>query len=128
MHNRRIDPDGGGYRSRDGGSFHKAFGIFQIRSLQDLLPLIQHGLGASEMNIGRREEADGTVVMLIVVPAEESSRPSPGIHLTAEAVRIIRAIFQRFELCFRIRVIIADMRSAMGFDHAKIREKVCHNL
>ena len=45
------------------------------------------------MNIGRREETDGAVMMLVVVPTEECSRPSPGIGLATKTFGIIRAIF-----------------------------------
>jgi hypothetical protein len=50
--------------------------------MQNLLTLIQNGLRSSKLNIGRREQSDGAVMMLVVVPAEEFCCPSPGIGLT----------------------------------------------
>ena len=100
MHVGWIDPDGGGDRSRPGGTFHKALRVFQISSVQNLLTLIQNGVCSSKMNSGRREQSDGAVMMLVVVPAEEFCCPGPGIGLAAKSFRVIGSIFQSFELCF----------------------------
>ena len=79
--------------------------------LQNLLPLIQDSLGASEMNICRSEQSDGAVVMFVVVLAEEFSCPSSGICLTSKSFGIIGAVLQGFELRFGKRIVVGDMRS-----------------
>jgi hypothetical protein len=85
----RIDPDGSGDLSRNGGTFHKALGVFQISGMQNLLTLVQNGLSSSIMNIGGRQQSDGAVMMLVVVPAEEFCRPSPGIGLATKTGGIV---------------------------------------
>ena len=61
--------------------------------------------------------------MFVVVPAEELGGPMPGILLAAEAVRIIRAIFQRFpgtarqgrcELGFGERIVVGNVWTRVG--------------
>ena len=125
----RIDPDGGGEWSRDGGSFHKALGVFQIGSLQDLLTLIQNGLSSSEMNIGRREETDSAVMMFVVVPAEELLPPkSRASLLTTKTFRIIGSIFQGFELCFRERIIVGNVWTGVGLRDTQIGHEQGHRF
>ncbi len=79
---------------------HKTLRVFLVGRLQNLLPLVKDGLGASEMNVRGREQAESAVVMFVVVPAKEGPGPKAGIHLTPKAGRVIRAIFQGFELGF----------------------------
>ena len=75
------------------------------------------------MNIGRREETDSTMVMFVVVPTEECSRPSPGIGLATKTFGIIRAIFQGLELRFREGIIVGNMWTGVGLRDAQIRHK-----
>ena len=75
------------------------------------------------MNIGRREETDGAMMMLVVVPTEECSRPSPGIGLATKTLGIIGAIFQGLELRFRKRIIVGNMGTGVGLRDAQIRHE-----
>ena len=111
-----------------GYTFHKPLGVLLVGGLQDLLTLIQNRLSSSEMNIGRGEKTEGRVVMFVVVPAEELCCPGAGILLTAEAVRIIRAVFQRFELGFGEWIIVRDMRTRMSLRDTQIGHEQCHGF
>ncbi len=64
------------------------------------------------------------MLMDSIVPVEESLAECPGILDRPKSLRKSRGIFQGFELRFRIRVVVADMRLGMGFGHAKISQQV----
>ena len=78
------------------------------------MALRQNRLHLSEMNIGGGEKTEGGVVMLVVVPAEEFSRPGAGILLAAKMFRIIRSIFQGFKLRFRKRIVVGNVWTGVG--------------
>ena len=46
----------------------------------------------------------------------------------AEAIREARAVFQGAELTFRIRIVVGDMRTAVGFDDAQIGQQQRHRF
>jgi len=46
-----------------------------IRYIQNLLPLLKHRLRLSVMHDRRREKSQSRVMMLLIVPGEESLRP-----------------------------------------------------
>ena len=68
------------------------------------------------------------MTMLFVIPAKKGLAKGPGILNRTEPLRKLRTILQRFELGFRVRVVIADMRATVGFGYPKIAEKMCNHL
>ena len=78
-------------------------------------------IGQAMMQIVRRVQAETAVSMFDVVPRKEVGQMRPCVFERAEAFRKVRPIFERFELRFRIRIIVRDVRSRMRFCDAKSR-------
>ncbi len=77
----------------------------------------------------RREQTDAAVVVLGVVPEQGDLAERAGILDRAEPFggNSARA-FQGFELAFRERVVIGDVRAAMGLGDAEVGQKQSHGL
>src|SRR3990172_12668770 len=70
------------------------------------------------MSRARRDKADRAVKMLGVVPLDKATHPRSGLLDAAKsAVRIRGPILQRLKQRLRIRIIIADGRTAQRGDH-----------
>ena len=67
-------------------------------------------------------QADGAMMVLLVIPGEKLLTEGAGLLNSAEFSGEARAVFQGFELRFRERVVIADMGPAMAFKDPQIRE------
>ena len=80
------------------------------------------------MDHGRRHQTQTRVVMLMVVPPKEGLAEAARIFDGAEAIREARAVFERAELAFRIRIVVGDMRTAVGFDDTQIGQQQSHWL
>jgi len=63
------------------------------------------------------------MVMFKVVPIKETTTPSASIDLITEALRISREILEGFELSLRVRIIVGNVRSGVGFGHAQVRQE-----
>ena len=55
-----------------------------------------------------------------VVPLEKVDQETPGILHGPEPLRELRVVFQRLELALRIRVVIGDVRPAVGLGHPQV--------
>ncbi|SPE23403.1 hypothetical protein SBA2_1230004 [Acidobacteriia bacterium SbA2] len=96
--------------------------------VQDGLALVQEFGGLPQMNHGGGHQAQAGVVVVVVVPAEEGLAKPTGVFDGAEAVREARAVFEGPKLAFRIRIVIGDMRTAVGFDDAQIGQQQSHRF
>ena len=68
---------------------------------------------------GRRcHEADSGVAMLVVVPSEEGLAEPARVLNGFEACREVGLVLQRFELRFRVRIVVADVRPAVALGDA----------
>lgn len=63
------------------------------------------------------------MAVLVLVPSEELLRKGSGILNRAKAFRETGPVFQSPEVTFRIRVIVGDVRAAVGFDDPQIRHQ-----
>ena len=61
---------------------------------------------AGEEDIGRGEESEAGVMMLLVVPAEEGAEPSARMHFAEKASGIVGLILECLELRFAEGVVI----------------------
>ncbi len=66
--------------------------------------------------------------MLFVIPGEEIPAERPGILNGPEPIGEFGTVLQGFELCFGIWIVIAHMRTAMGFGDSQIRKKMGNGL
>ena len=91
--------------------------------VQDHLAMRQDVRGLTVMDHGGRHQAKAGVVVLMVVPLEEGLAEAASVFDGAEAIRETRAVFQGAKLAFRIRIVVGDMRAAVGFDDAQIGQQ-----
>jgi len=71
--------------------------------------------GSAEVHVGRREQAERLVPMLIVVPGEELVAPGHGLrHSVGEAAGEVRPALQRLEMGFGERVVVGDVGGNKG--------------
>ena len=89
--------------------------IFLEGRREDHLTVPYDFVGKPIVHLFRRQQRDATVAMLLVIPGEEILAKGTAILDGAEPFRELRAVLEGFELGLRIRVVIADMRSAVGF-------------
>ena len=67
------------------------------------------------MALGGGDEADRAVAVLVVVPVHQAIDPVAGGGEVGKGLqRIGGAVFEGFEQRFRVRVVVADRRSAEG--------------
>ncbi len=66
--------------------------------------------------------------MFFVIPVEKKLTKYSRILNRTEAFRELRTILQRFELGFRVRVVVAHVRAAVGFGYPQIAEKMRNGL
>ena len=91
---------------------NEAFRVVCPGVLQSALALFEDLLGAAVMNVAGGEHGDTGVAMLAVVPREEGpAERDRGVDVF-EATREAGVVFQRLELGFGERVVIADLGPA----------------
>lgn len=96
--------------------------------LQDLAALDLQGLGCAIVDGVRGHQADATVAMVVVVPVEEMLTMSPGILERSEALREVWPILQGLELRLRVRVVVRDVRTAVGAGDVQIDQQLRDGL
>ena len=96
--------------------------------IEDDLAMRQDVSGLAVVNHGRCHQTKTRVVVLVVVPLKEGLAEAAGIFDGTEAIREAWAVFQGAELAFRIRIVIGDMRTAVGFDDAQIGQQQRHRF
>ena len=96
------------------------FGVASIRCIQSELSLFDDFFGPAIMQHFRSKQGDPAVVVLLVVPREESLAICARVLDGAVALRKIRHVLESFELALRVRVVVRDMGPTMGFCHAQI--------
>ena len=84
--------------------------------------------GLAEVDGGRGHVTDTRVAMGLIVPPEEPLTMIAGILNASEADWEIRPIFQGFELCLGIGIVIRDIGSAMGLGDIQIDQQGSHGL
>ena len=84
--------------------------------------------GLAVVDHGRRHQAEPGMMVLVVVPLKEGLAEAASIFDGAEAIRETRAVFQGAELAFRIRIVVGDMRTAVGLDDAQVSQQQGHRF
>jgi hypothetical protein len=70
----------------------------------------------------RRHQADAGMPVSGVVPGEEGVAVSPRILDATEAIREFGAVFEGLELRLGIRVVIGDVRAAVGLGDLQVEQ------
>ena len=105
--------------SNDGSSAEEALWMPRKCSCKRLLA--PRG-DATEEDVGRREEVEPFVVMVVVVPPEEIDAPPSPMPRIAEATGIIGLVLQRVELRFGERVVVRDARARVASVDAELSQ------
>lgn len=79
-----------------------------------------NGVGLSVMNLVGRHQADSAVMMVAVVPVEETAAKILGLFDGLEAFGEFRLVFQRLEVGFRERIVVGSVGPAVGFGDAEV--------
>src|SRR5690242_20144920 len=74
--------------------------------------------------VGRSEQRQGGVLMMIVVPVEELSTPGTCLLEVAEAPREVGLVLQRLELCLREGVVVGHARSTVTGINTEFAEQI----
>ena len=86
------------------------------------------GVGLAAMHDRRRQQANPTVAVLVVIPAYKLAHPLSGLVQAPKASREIWSILRRFELRLGIGIVIRHVRAAVGLGHAQIGQQLGHGL
>lgn len=73
------------------------------------------------VKLGRGDQSDARVPVFLVVPGEKIPSKATGIFNRTEPHRELETFLEGLELGLGIRIVVAGMRSAMGFGHSQIR-------
>src|SRR3989338_10941833 len=96
----RVDPDGGRQIGGLRPAVDEALGMPGIGCGEDAVAMRAHRLGLAEVDHGGREEAEPTVPMVLVVPAEKLLAKRAAVFDRSEAVGKLRTVLQRSEVRF----------------------------
>ncbi len=120
---RWVDPDGGRQIGRLRRTIDEALGMHHVRGGQDHLTMRAHRWGVAEVHDRRREEPEPAVMMVVVVPPKEGLTERAAVGDRSEAVRKLRAVFERPELGFGKRIVVGHVRPAVRFGDAEIGQE-----
>jgi hypothetical protein len=79
-------------------------------------------LGAAFVNAGGRHHPDAAVPVLVVVPVKVATAEAARILDGPESLGKARAVFQRLELRFGVRVVVGNMRAAVALRELRLLE------
>ena len=100
----------------------------QVSSIEHELPFLKDIVGLAVVDHGWSEQADPGMPMLIVIPGEKELRMAAAILDRAKAIREIGPVLHGAKLTFRKRIIIGNVRAAVGLGDAEIRQQKGHRL
>ena len=80
------------------------------------------------MDGGGRHQADPAVAVFVVVPAEELLAVSASVLDRAEALGEVGSVLQGFELRLGVRIVIRDVRTAVGLGDLQIDQSAATGL
>ena len=80
------------------------------------------------MDLFRGHERNAGMAMLVVVPVKERLAERSCVLDGAKPFRELGTIFQGLELCFRVRVVIAQIGPAVGFGDPEVGKQVGDDL
>ena len=75
------------------------------------------------MDGGRSHQADAAVAVFVVVPVEELLAVSASVLDRAEAIGEVGSVLQGFELRLGVRIVIRDVRAAVGLGDIEVDEE-----
>ena len=117
---RWVDPGGSGENRRLRDDALKADGMGGERSIERDSALLGPCRSGAIVDCGRSHEADSAVTVFVVVPVEELLAVSASVLNRAETIGEVGSVLQGFELRLGVRIVIRDMRAAVGLTQYKL--------
>ena len=107
---------------------NEALGVSRVGGVEHHLTMRQDVRSLAVMDHGRRHQPKTGMMVLVVVPLKEGLAEPASVFDGAEAIRETRAVFQGAKLTFRIRIVVGNMRTRVGFDDAQIGQQQRHRF
>jgi hypothetical protein len=95
------------------GSSLETIWVSQERDVEDVSALLEESVYAAVMHALWGHKADARVAADGVVPLEEALAVGADVFDAAETLREVGMIFERFELCLGVRIVIGDVGPAV---------------
>ena len=95
----------------------------RVSGLARVIPALQHRRGAAVVHIGRRQIPQAAVMMRVVVPRDQVVADRARILEGAEAARKLRSVFDRPELGFGKRIVVAHARPRVAGGDPEVGEQ-----
>src|SRR6266508_602417 len=114
-----VDPHLPGKLEGLGWLADEPLGMGGVGAVQDHGAGVDDLLGAAVVHVGRGQQRDPRVVVLVVVPAEEVLAEAAGVLDRAEPLREGGMLLQRLELAFRVRVVVGHVGAGVGLGDAQ---------
>ena len=120
---RPVDPGGGGFGEGHGCLVHEPRGVLRERAVKCDPPGRVNSIHLPEMHLIRRHQTDPGMVVILVVPIEESAAEVPGVLNAREPLRKPWLVFQVFEMALGERVVVGRMRPVVRTGDSKIGQQ-----
>ena len=118
-----VDPNLLRRGQRLGRLADEAFGMSAVGGGENGAPPFNRFRSQTIMNHSRREKTQSGMTVLVVIPGEELLGKRTGILKRPKSFRETGPVFQSPEVTFRIRVVVGNVRAAVGFGDTQIRHQ-----
>ena len=118
-----VNPDGGWQPGWLRGSSLETVWVSVECDVENVSALLEERLCTAVVNALRGHEADAGVAVCAVVPLEEVLAVGARILDAAEAFGELGTVFERFELGFGVRIVVGDVRPAVGLGNLQIDQQ-----
>src|SRR5271170_13084 len=118
-----VDPRADRQLGRGGWPADEALGVRAVGVSQYQCPAGPHGRGSAVVNVGGGVQAEAAVAVLVVVPGEEVLAVRSCCLDRVEAAGEVRPVLEGLELAFRERVVVADVRAAVGLGDSEVGQQ-----
>src|SRR3954452_10716865 len=115
----RVDPDLLRRSFRFGLSASEAFWVGLEGGFKHLSAVPQDLAGLPQVNGFGGEQAEAAVAVFGVVPGKKLATESSRLGERVEALREVRVVLQGLELGLRVEVVVAGVRTVVGFGHSQ---------
>ena len=119
-----VDGDKRGWKFRYGSAFGKTLRVGVPHMIESSLALRHNGGDTVEEHVGRREERQGHVMMLMVVPRDVSGHPLSNFLLVVKTGRHVGLGLHRAETRLGMRIVVGYLRATEARSNGMLRERV----
>ena len=110
---RRVDPGCGGFGWRVWRFIYEAVAVLRERTVERVLAGRMDGISLTEVHLVGCHQPDAAVVVILVVPIEESAAEGSGVFDATEGLWEPGLVFQGLEVGLRVGVVVGCVRAIM---------------